>query len=547
MVTSLIFAAFAASASFAAPAEADAMLAQLSKIRLDKKQIYSVRGITLDRDVLSISLNRGVLAFTEAVDGKITGAVFVGNGDILAIPPDPVEKQQIFRYTKSALLNEHFETAVFRFTDATYDDILKQYRTRAEEAVEPEVVDQLMRWESELQRRAEFLNERILADLVSSNSGRPFFLAQIEARQRGWFDAIYDERRTEEVFIQQYTMLSDQPLVWASFNKRSEARDREAFAKEDKSTSEVLSVNADGTLVRLKLKRDGERLFELPPSAARITAVSLDGGATLPFFQRTGHLAVVLPEPARSGAEVSLRVAYAPDDVAVRVRAVSLSEAVAPASYRDQWIIDGLTAYASAAGNASGLQQARAQLLELSPEGGSYESTGPVSIGFRMTQPGRAPGSVSALRNKSLWIVHMLKHVLEMNRGERAFRDLLEEFQIQFRGKSVSTFEFKRLAEKHAGKPLDWFFDSWVFGSGVPAYKLDHKIEPAAGSFVVSGSITQSGVPDTFEVPVPLYADDVLLGMVEVSSDGGAFRFTTRTQPIQVVIDPKGTILAQTP
>src|SRR5689334_16845234 len=116
MVTSLMIAAFAALASMKAPAEADAMLAQLSKIRLDKKQIYSVRDITLTRDVLSISLNRGAIVFTEALDGKVTGAVFVGNGDVLAIPSDAGEKQQLFRYTKSALLNEHFETAVFRFT-----------------------------------------------------------------------------------------------------------------------------------------------------------------------------------------------------------------------------------------------------------------------------------------------------------------------------------------------------------------------------------------------------------------------------------------------
>jgi hypothetical protein len=544
MVTSLIFAAFAASASFATPAEADAMLAQLSKIRLDKKQIYSVRGITLDRDVLSISLNRGVLAFTEAVDGKITGAVFLGSGDILAIPPDPIEKQQVYRYTKSALLNEHFETAIFRFTDGTYDEILKQYRTRAEETVEAEAVEQLLRWESEVQRRAEFLNERILADVIG-NSGRPFFLGQIEARQRGWFDAIYDERRTEEVFIQQNTMLSDQPLVWASFNKRSEARDREAFVHEDKSISEVVSVNADGTSVQLKLKRDGERLFELPPSSARVTEVSLESGAMVPFFQRVGRLAVALPEPSRSGAEVTLRVAYAPDDAAPRLQAKLLADAVAPASYRDQWIIDGLTSYATASPLV--LQQARAQLLELSLEGASYESAGPVFIGFRMTQPGRTPASSAALRNKSLWIVHMLKNVLETNRGERGFRDFLDEFQRQFRGKALSTYDLKRLAEKHAGKTLDWFFDSWVFGTGIPAYKLDYKVEPAAGGFVVSGSIKQSGVPDTFEVPVPLYADDALLGMVEVSNDGGDFRFTTRTQPMQVVVDPKGTVLTQSP
>src|SRR4030095_7003047 len=110
----------------------------------DKTQVYSVRDITITRDVLSISLNRGAIAFTEAIEGKITGAVFIGSGDILAIPPDAIEKKQLFRYTKSALLSEHFETAVFRFTDGSYEEILKEYRSHAPEDVDPSDRDQIL-------------------------------------------------------------------------------------------------------------------------------------------------------------------------------------------------------------------------------------------------------------------------------------------------------------------------------------------------------------------------------------------------------------------
>src|SRR5262245_11097931 len=79
--------------------EADEILAQLSKIRLDKKQIYTARDITLRRDVLTLTLNRGTIAFFEPVRGKVTGAVFIGSGEIVAIPPDPIERQQIYRFT----------------------------------------------------------------------------------------------------------------------------------------------------------------------------------------------------------------------------------------------------------------------------------------------------------------------------------------------------------------------------------------------------------------------------------------------------------------
>src|SRR5688572_13397184 len=218
----------------ASPAQTDATFDQLSAIRLDKSQIHSVRDITLTRDVLSISLNRGAIAFTEGIDGKVTGAVFIGSGDILTIPPDPGERRQLFRYTKAALLTEHFETAIFRFTDETREEILKEIRRRPVEPVDAADSDALLRWEPEVQRRAAFLNDRILADLIGNRS-RPLFLAQIEGAQLGWFDAIYDERRGEEVVVQQITATSRNPLVWMSFNKRSEARDPAAVAHEDKS------------------------------------------------------------------------------------------------------------------------------------------------------------------------------------------------------------------------------------------------------------------------------------------------------------------------
>jgi hypothetical protein len=263
------------------------------------------------------------------------------------------------------------------------------------------------------------------------------------------------------------------------------------------------------------------------------------------YLQNGENLTAILPEPTRSGAEISLRIAYAADDTAPRIPPFVRTNGIAPASYRDQWIVEGIAGLALAASDAQWLSQARSQLLEASPEGGTYESRGPVHIGLRMMQPRTTPGYAAALRNKSAWIMHMLRNVMQTNPESTVFADFVEDLRTQFRAKSISTYDFKSLAEKHIRKPLDWFFDDWVFGTGIPAYKLDYKTEPGPGGFVVSGSIAQSGVPDTFEMPVPVYADDTLLGMVTVSVDGGDFRFTTRSRPQQVQVDPKRTILTQ--
>ena len=523
----------------ALPVQSEPTLEQLSNIHLDKTQIYSVRDISLNRDVFSISLNRGTIAFTEGLGGHVTGAVFVGSGDILAITPDPVEKQQLFRYTKSALLNEHFESAVFRFTDGTYEEILKQYRSHAQEQPDPADVEEVLRWESELQRRAAYLNDRILADLIGTR--RPFFLAQIEGAHLGWFDAVYDERRVEEVFVQQNTSLAALPIVWMSFHKRSQVRNPADVAHEDKSVFDPVSAGTDGTL-RLRLKADGERVLGLPISAAGLTHVTLEDGTVLPFVAGTEDVAVVLPAPTRSGTEIIVKTEYSPETVVPAPRTRS-PDALVPAGYRDQWIVEGLAGYAAAVADRTVLEQARQQLLEQSPEGGSYESRGPVSIGFRMAQPRTTLGYATALRNKSLWILHMLRHVIQPDDKDPVFGRFLEDIVMQSRGKSISTYDVMSIAEKHAGKPLDWFFEAWVFGTGVPSYEVSHKVEPSADGFVVSGNITQSGVPDVFEVPVPVYADGSLLGMVTVSNLGGEFRFVVPNKPQQILIDPKDTIL----
>jgi hypothetical protein len=545
-VLGMIVILFAVAPKTVTAADVESTIAQLSKIRLDRAQVYSVRDITLDRDVFSITLNRGTIAFTEAVDGRVTGAVFLGSGDILAIPPDPIEKRQLFGFTGSALLSEHFETAVFRFTDGSHDDILKELRKHAAEVPEPADVEQILRWEAEIQRRATFLNDRILTDMFASRV-RPFFLAQIEGSRVGWFDAVYDDRRGEEVFAQQNTG-TDGVIVWMSFNKRSEIRDPATAARQDleKAVFEVTSLNEAGNQVRVKLKVEGERVLNLPLSSGSVTRVALDNGAALPFLAARDHVAVVLPESTRSGEQISFHLEFAPEGGRVAPsRFATGAGTVIPASYRDEWIVEGLVGYASVAARPGLLSQARTHALAASPQGDTYESRGPLWIGSRLMQRDSTPAAKAAYQDKSIWVMHMLRYVIQHDEPEPLFAKLLDEMFSEFQARPISTFDFKKLAEKHAGKSLDWFFDAWVFGTGVPTYTLNFKIDPAPGGFAITGNITQAGVPDAFEMPVPLFADDRLLGHVTVSSSSGEFRFVTRTRPQQVLVDPQKTILTR--
>jgi hypothetical protein len=722
----------AAFSQVSAQTEPQVVLDRLAAIHLDRQQVYSIHDINIRRDVVSISFDKGVIGFVEPVNGRVTGAVFMGTGEVVAIPPDATERQQIARYTQSPLFNERFQTAILRFTDNTYDEIMKAYQEHAHDEVEAaERARLLVIGDEELKRRSGDFNHRAASDLLGRRD-RPAFLAQLQSEKLGWFSATYDQRLAEEVRI------AGADEVWASFNRRGGVR-------EDKSVIDMLSYDIDCTIgsdmrltatasLRFRVLTDGERVFHflLAPSL-KVSEVGAANGPALAFDQSGYDLAAVFPEPLKAQQEVTIKIAYggeaidgftpispgvtrpfwhpaanvsdrarfsltvhspagltvtAPsndseilgavftiskcmmyakesgplaistcitDDPNVLTREVQAFRAgpqasaakpvdlkiladsvldqagaatayletlsggfpykrlqisplpsvpaqsgpalifssllpflskeqrevlglnstvdfleaervfvremarqwygqrIAAKTYRDQWVIDGLAGYAAAmylehkyseADLQRVLERAKNQLLQRSPEAASYGSLGPLSIGTRLSQARSTEAYLNLIENKSTWVIHMLRTLMQRGAGDTAFAAMLREFTGQFGGAFVTTADFKRIAEKHAGETLDWFFDDWVFGTGIPTYSLDYTITPSGAEFVVEGRVHQTGVSDAFTAPVPLYADDTLLGRVPVSVSEEPFRFVVKQRPQRIQIDPKNTILA---
>ena len=149
--------------------EAHEILAQLSDLRLDKNQIHSIRDITLRRDVISLSFERGAMAFLEPVQGRVTGAIFVGSGDVLVIPPDDAERRQLNKFTGSPILNEKFSAALLRFTDDTFEEILRVLEDRAVDDVRSDELEALLPWDQNLGEVSLLQNFRILTDFLGTD------------------------------------------------------------------------------------------------------------------------------------------------------------------------------------------------------------------------------------------------------------------------------------------------------------------------------------------------------------------------------------------
>ncbi|MFB3921734.1 MAG: M1 family aminopeptidase [Terriglobia bacterium] len=232
-------------------------------------------------------------------------------------------------------------------------------------------------------------------------------------------------------------------------------------------------------------------------------------------------------------------------------------------TYHDQWISEGFSSYAAALHMARGkdgdrrfrelLRVYKQDLLAKTEKGDTIESGGPVWLGQRLTNSLNPDGYANIVYKKSLWAIHMLRALMsdpKTGSDERFFK-MLRDFLEAYRGENPSTRDFIRHAEKYMtpemdierNHRLDWFFNDWIFGTGVPEYAVDYSVRRLGPKkFVTQGVIEQAGVGRDFEMPVPILliyesGRKPELNWVPVSESGGRFQFTTTVKPSRLAID----------
>src|SRR5260370_12535600 len=106
-------------ASAQCPQTTGELYARIRSVGLDPQRVYHVRDASIDRPNLHIDLDDGTLAFTEDICGRITGALFEGEGEIRLRPPNQVERGSLALFTGMAILEEQFTLGYLRFNDDT--------------------------------------------------------------------------------------------------------------------------------------------------------------------------------------------------------------------------------------------------------------------------------------------------------------------------------------------------------------------------------------------------------------------------------------------
>jgi Peptidase family M1 domain len=197
-------------------------------------------------------------------------------------------------------------------------------------------------------------------------------------------------------------------------------------------------------------------------------------------------------------------------------------------SYHDQWLSEGFAEFSGKLyvqfrqNPKEFLQQFRRdkELLRTGDiKNHQVESLGPIWLGPRIRSSETSPSSYQNLiYSKGGYVLQMLREQLVDPRSQdpdHLFKAMMQDYCKTFDNKPASTEDFKSIVEKHmvrsmdldGNQKMDWFFNQYVYGTGMPRYNFSAVLEPTPdGKTHVKGQLTRTGVPETWKDAIPLYA-----------------------------------------
>jgi hypothetical protein len=244
-------------------------------------------------------------------------------------------------------------------------------------------------------------------------------------------------------------------------------------------------------------------------------------------------------------------------------------------TYRDQWLSEGLAEYSAMIFLEATMNKGKyfEEILDVYFEeqlgGRSKEMSrfsrpwlqlryqdvrdqlGPIGVGYRASTY-RVPSGYSVQAyNKGAMVFHMLRMLLRTATGnDDMFRAVLKDFLQTYAGQPVSTADFAGILGKHVPGDWSWFFNQWVYGTDIPTYSWDYSIaNQPGGQYQLSVTVSQSGVPEGFTMPVPLQVDlgggKVAKVPLIIKQAEETFSFNLPARPRKVVLNPEYSVLAK--
>ncbi|MGP0017250.1 MAG: M1 family metallopeptidase [Candidatus Sulfotelmatobacter sp.] len=316
LAVAVVFAGAVASAQNPAPGpNSDPTYQALRNLTLGGEAV-SVTNFELKRDAGTFRLRSGTVCFAAPVSGRVTGAVFTGDGNFVLAPPVS-EAAMLKLLTKENEFSENFSQMVLRFTDSTYDEIKKAGTAGASGCDAGLLKDSQHTTRHKLKENYE---SRILEDLLSPEPGG-LFVAFIHGKRYNGQElyTIDPHENRDQVDFSTYdeNKLGD----WASFpmsGERKKGAVGQPIRIEHQQIEATIEKSANligKTLTTFTANLNGLRVapFDLFRTL-RVRRVTTADGQPLSFIQEDknedAQFAVILPKALAAGEEFIVKTEY---------------------------------------------------------------------------------------------------------------------------------------------------------------------------------------------------------------------------------------------
>ena len=313
------------------------------------KEVIPVSGFRLNRDAGIFTFRSGAFYLLEPVNGKITGAVFIGDAAFGVNPPTETERRYLKFLAKDEFV-EQFSEAVFRFTDGTEEELRKAAARDATPAAAGDPAALLKEVQHDLKKKLkQNLDVRLLEDVLSSQKGGKF-IAFVKGKKYGGklifdvdpqgvvsympdpppiFNAGPRIQRSFTLAPEEVALIAwdyDHYGIWTAFHFSKEYADGTANSNEKNSTFNIDHQDLDVSIARnahlnglaqttVTARRDGVRVLplELFPML-RVQWVAGDDGKPVSFIQEEpeedSDFAVILPRELKKGETCTISTRY---------------------------------------------------------------------------------------------------------------------------------------------------------------------------------------------------------------------------------------------
>lgn len=311
---------------------------QLRNLSLGTEAV-SVSNLRLKRDAATFELRSGVVCFVAPVEGKVTGAVFVGDGLMTLEPPTAVERASLKLLSKEAEFREHFSELVLRFTDGTYDE-LKRGGTAATGTCDPGLLRDTQNAMRKNRMLKYNLEGRILEDVLSPVQGG-LFVAFIKGKKYNSKEIFVIDPNgapplihsvpPEEVELVTYD--ENKLGTWAAFHLIEEYKSGQARSDQKNGVIAIEHQQIDATMeksgnligkVKTTFVAQMNGRIVIPFDlfrTLRVQSVTTENGEPLSFIQEDkdddANFFVILPSPLGQGEKFTIVTSYAGKEAVV--------------------------------------------------------------------------------------------------------------------------------------------------------------------------------------------------------------------------------------